>query len=357
MRMLYLRQTTNELTGEHSAILVRALPRRTGYDDAWLPAFVSDSRRRILNLLAGSFKTMQVKLAMSILEDMDYNSTSVGDEEAKKEMERRSGMSNEDSDNHRITVQELHTLLTPHDLKRLELYGRNLCDHHLVTDLLTTVAKLYFTQRLGVDFALSSLQAALLCGTGLQHKTIDVINAELKLPSNQTLAMFNKAVRKISVALHSVVEEHEREQFLSGEKRLEAENKALRLKDVSRQTFEEDIQEGAKTAMKKLRGEDMSTPTPTPTKLPREITQQSDIMKFAISGSDEQWTAAVEQQQRNNTSDNKDDTPGQVQIKMVQEKSTKIKRPLDVEDMEREDAKSKPGSSKKKKKKQKKSKQ
>ncbi|MBV5336001.1 GNAT family N-acetyltransferase, partial [bacterium] len=32
MTLLYLRQTPNELTGEHSAIMIRALPRRSGWD-------------------------------------------------------------------------------------------------------------------------------------------------------------------------------------------------------------------------------------------------------------------------------------------------------------------------------------
>ena len=55
MRMLYLRQQTkNDLTGEHhSAMTVRALPRRTRYDDAWLSAFVADTlRRSIISLLS-----------------------------------------------------------------------------------------------------------------------------------------------------------------------------------------------------------------------------------------------------------------------------------------------------------------
>jgi hypothetical protein len=53
MRMLYLRQQTkNDLIGEHLTIMVRALPsRRTGYDDAWLSAFVADTQRRIISLL------------------------------------------------------------------------------------------------------------------------------------------------------------------------------------------------------------------------------------------------------------------------------------------------------------------
>ena len=54
MHLLYLRQTQNDLTGENSCIMVHALPRRTGYDDAWLPAFVADARRRIVSLPWGS---------------------------------------------------------------------------------------------------------------------------------------------------------------------------------------------------------------------------------------------------------------------------------------------------------------
>ena len=252
MRMLYLRQTKSELTGEHSAIMVRALPRRTGYDDAWLPAFAADSRRRIMSLLAGSFRDMEVRLAISILEDFDQATSGAiptENEAATIEMEKRSGSTTD-----KITANELQYYLTSHDLKRLELYGRNLCDHHLVTDLLTSVARLYFGGRFGSDFNISSLQAALVCGIGLQLKTVDELNSELGLPGNQVLAMFNKAIRKMSIALHGILEEHEREKLLGGQARIEAEQIASKLKDVSRQTLEDDVEEGAQSALATLRG-------------------------------------------------------------------------------------------------------
>ena len=70
MQMLYLRQTKNELTGEHSAIMVRALPKVSGVDDQWLDAFVGDTRRRFISLLSGPFRDMSIKAAISVLEKM-----------------------------------------------------------------------------------------------------------------------------------------------------------------------------------------------------------------------------------------------------------------------------------------------
>ena len=42
-------------------------------------------------------------------------------------------------------------------VKRLELYSNNMADHHLVTDLLPTLARLTLTQQLG-DLHLSPVQ-------------------------------------------------------------------------------------------------------------------------------------------------------------------------------------------------------
>lgn len=38
--------------------------------------------------------------------------------------------------------------LTHHDLKRLELYARNMVDHHMIGDILPTLARLLFLGRL-----------------------------------------------------------------------------------------------------------------------------------------------------------------------------------------------------------------
>ena len=249
MRMLYLRQTKNDLTGEHSAIFLRALPKRTGFDDAWLPAFAVDTQRRIMSLLSGPLRDLSVKLADSILLDLENVNEKKyqQNKEVSEAIQRRSGSSSE-----RITADDLSLFLTHHDLKRLELYGRNLCDHHLITDLLPTVARLYFRGRFGADLKLSSLQGAILCGIGLQSKTVECLNSELNIPSNQILAMFNKGIRKLSIVMNEIMEEKEKAMLLSGEARAIAEKQAAKLKDVSRQTLDEDTNEGAKVAMAKL---------------------------------------------------------------------------------------------------------
>jgi N-acetyltransferase 10 len=42
------------------------------------------------------------------------------------------------------------------------------------------------------------VQAALLVGIGLQHKSIDVLQGDLNLNANQLLPMFMKAMRKFT---------------------------------------------------------------------------------------------------------------------------------------------------------------
>jgi N-acetyltransferase 10 len=307
MRMLYLRQTMNELTGEHSAIMVRALPKRSGVDDAWLHAFVGDTRRRLVSLFSGPFRPMDVRLTMAVLENLEDVEVS---DDSKKVTELRSGTSFE-----QIDGRELQYVLTPHDLKRLELYGRNLCDHHLVTDLLPVIARLYFTGRLGRDFKLSSLQAALLCGIGLQSRDVDSITSELNLPSNQVLAMFNKAVRKLSLALNSVLEEEEKASLLGGKDRAKVEKAADRMRNVAEKTLDEDAQEAAQVAMSKLNRD---------SSLPPEIARDDDIMQYAVKGSEEQWSKALDGK----------DVGDSVQIHSFVE--TREKRKLDSQDIERE---------------------
>ena len=282
MRLLYLRQTSNELTGEHSAIMVRALPRRTGVDDAWLPAFVGDTKRRILSLLSGPFRHVNVRLAMAVLENLDSVPASA---ESSSLLQNRTGSSTA-----KVDVDELSCFLTPHDMKRLELYGRNLCDHHLVSDLIPSIARLYFTSRFGYDFTLSSVQAALLCGIGVQNRQVDTLTSELGLPLNQVLAMFNKAVRKISIALNSIVEENEKKNMLGGEKRRKVEAAAAKMRDVAPQTLEDDAAEAATAAMRSLTSASEDGQVPSR----RLANGDNDVMQYAIKGSEQEWSAALQ---------------------------------------------------------------
>jgi len=339
MHLLYLRQTQNELTGEHSAILCRALPRRTGYDDAWLPAFAIDARRRILSLLSGPFSHLEVKTATAILGDLtslQRETKKTMDAEENTESSADAIASRSGTPSGCLTATELNYLITPHDLKRLELYGRNLCDHHLITDLLSPVARLYFTGRFEAGFALSNLQTALLCGIGLQHRSVDQVAEEFSIPVNQVLAMFNKAIRKVSIALRTVLENEEKSKLLSDEARLSIEKKNEKLKNVDRKTLEEDARDGAKEALAKMESHN--------NRLPPELAGDPEIRNYVVKGTEEQWSKALK---------NSDGTvPPRVQIES--KKTSPAKRKLDQADIEKEmknDNKKKKKTSQKKKKK------
>ena len=318
MQMLYLRQTKNELTGEHSSIMIRALPKTSGVDDAWLDAFVNDSKRRFLSLLPGSFRDMGIRTAISVLDKMCET----------KNVTERSGIAVG-----KISADELGFLMTPHDMKRLEQYGRNLCDHHLITDLLSTVARLYFIGRFGKGFKLSGVQSAILCGIGVQNRVVDSLTKELGLPSNQVLAMFNKAIRKISIALYTIVEDDEKKNLLSGEKRKKALEAAESMRDVASKTLEEDAADAAKDAIKELNNYNENS-------LPSSITNDRSLMQYTIKGSDEQWDKLLDGKEVNET--------GMVSVSSVRDK----RKAVDAEDMEKEaEHEKKKGSAKKSKKK------
>ncbi|KAL8741728.1 MAG: hypothetical protein Q9184_008350, partial [Pyrenodesmia sp. 2 TL-2023] len=54
---VYLRQTPNELTGEHSCVMLRSLTAANNNDAAWLGAFARDFHKRFLSLLSYQFRS------------------------------------------------------------------------------------------------------------------------------------------------------------------------------------------------------------------------------------------------------------------------------------------------------------
>eukprot|EP00731_Ephydatia_muelleri_P006069 Em0003g317a len=178
---VYLRQTENELTGEHSAIMLKALASSSSGSSDWLKAYTIDFRGRFASLLSYQFRQFKPVVALSVLHTASCFDT-------------RSA----------CAYEELTRVLSQQDLKRLDLYSRNMADHHLITDLLPTLAKLYFWSK--VPFNLSAVQASILLGMGLQHKTVEVLEKELGLPSSQIMGLFNRSVRKFSSHFTEVVE-------------------------------------------------------------------------------------------------------------------------------------------------------
>uniref|UniRef100_A0A4W4FDD3 RNA cytidine acetyltransferase n=1 Tax=Electrophorus electricus TaxID=8005 RepID=A0A4W4FDD3_ELEEL len=126
---VYLRQTPNDLTGEHSCIMLKELNTEDSAGPGqWLPAFWKDFRRRFLSLLSYQFSSFSPTLALNILQNR-----SVGDD-------------------------TLAAQFIPYDLKRLEMYSRNMVDYHLIMDMVPAVARMFFLKQLG-DISLSAAQS------------------------------------------------------------------------------------------------------------------------------------------------------------------------------------------------------
>ncbi|KAI1094311.1 DUF699-domain-containing protein [Rostrohypoxylon terebratum] len=181
---VYLRQTANDLTGEHTCVMLRPLKD----DREWLGAFASDFHRRFLSLLSYKFREFLCVLALSI----DQSATAGAQLDPSNQLPE-------------LTKAELDRLLTPFDCKRLESYTRGVLDHHAILDLVPKLADLYFTGPLKPSIKLTGVQRALLLGIGLQRKEIGAICTELSLESSQGLAMFMKIIRKITAHFSSLI--------------------------------------------------------------------------------------------------------------------------------------------------------
>ncbi|EKU20259.1 N-acetyltransferase 10 [Nannochloropsis gaditana CCMP526] len=188
MRLVYLRQTANDLTGEHTAIMLRALSTEGLEGEAvagdWLAAFAEDTLRRLVSLLSFEFREqLGTALDLAILNNVREGLAPPGPP---------------------ITAKQLGYLLIPRDLERLHLYARNLADYHLITDLLPTLARVYFLRMLPASVHLSRLMEAILVGLGLRHRTVDQLARELGIEGDQILALFNKIVRKIGASMKEI---------------------------------------------------------------------------------------------------------------------------------------------------------
>jgi N-acetyltransferase 10 len=217
---LYLRLTANELTGEHTCIMLRNLHEssnsalETLTHAHWLEAFHTDFLSRFQHLLAFNFSKFSASLALSMLVDPNNSVLENGGDASKSAAPSASSSSSSQavspwiqSSSSAITLGELQHLLTSFDLRRLESYSNNLVDYHMILDLIPVVAALFFKRRFGPAVKLSYTQAAILLALGLQHKDVGDIERELGLPQSQVLAQFNKSVRKIVQRLKDI--EHE----------------------------------------------------------------------------------------------------------------------------------------------------
>ena len=255
---VYVRQTSNDITGEQSAIMIRSLSSASAsasasedLNDDWLSLFHKDFVRRFAALLHYSFHEFSCTLALDILRQQTYSSSPSSSSAAKMidgpEGEEKGWYSKRELDYH----------FSAYDMKRLESYSRNLLDYHVILDLVPRLAQLFFLvpfgsipfpssasenpklESTGFPFKLSLIQSAVLVGFGFQHKSVDTLMGELNLQANQVLAMFNKAIRKFAQYFTRLQEEEIEKQIPENQK-LKAFEKPLT------QSLADDLDEGSR---------------------------------------------------------------------------------------------------------------
>ncbi|XP_047316281.1 RNA cytidine acetyltransferase 1-like [Impatiens glandulifera] len=182
----YIGQIPNTVTGEHTCMVLKPLNNNdvagSGPLGFYTP-FYQDFRQRFMRLLGFNFRTMEYKLALSIL-DPKINFT-----------EQPSNLSDGCS-------TPLTEILTPYDMKRLESYTNNLADFHMILDLVPILSQQYFSEKLPVT--ISYAQASVLLSIGLQFQNITHIEGGMKLERQQILSLFIKVIKKFYKYLHEV---------------------------------------------------------------------------------------------------------------------------------------------------------
>jgi N-acetyltransferase 10 len=250
LSVVYLRQTPNELTGEHSCVMLQTLMDSDTDEEAvsWLPAFRADFCRRFVSLLSYQFRSLTASLSLSILQGRNK------------------------PDQPALTVEELKYWLTDYDLNRLELYSKNLVDHHLITDLLPTVACLQYLDKL--KLSLSAAQSAILLGLGLQRRTVEELEKELDLPVQQLLGLFNRTIRK-AVKVFTEIKSVQAKKELGLRKDISA---------VDMKPLEKSIDDELAMA-----GEELKI------KQKKQLQELSgdDLHKYAVAGTEDEWHDAL----------------------------------------------------------------
>ncbi|EDW86220.1 uncharacterized protein Dwil_GK16915 [Drosophila willistoni] len=249
---VYLSQKSNELTAEHSCIMLH-----TFSSTPWLVLYYQDFKRRALKLMGKTFREFETKLCLALLKNKIVDSGK-GDGTTSRPLDKST----------------LDVYFLPHDLQRLESYARQQSEFRLILDLLTDIAQLYFQGKIE-SLQLDLVQQGVLLALGIQGKTVDQLGGELNMPGNQLLAKFFDAMKKCNQCFRSVVEEHIEDGMLQDADLSRGDN--LQPLTV---TLEEELDKQAQKLSKQQRKE-----------LKRLKAEQLD--DYQIKGSEEDWSKAL----------------------------------------------------------------
>ncbi|TPX39994.1 hypothetical protein SeMB42_g01615 [Synchytrium endobioticum] len=287
---VYIRQTPNDLTGEHTCVMLKSLR----LDSEWLMEFSADFRRRLLELLGFQLKKFSPLLVLSVLESCGGG----------RGQSATSSMKAVNLRNPRV----LKNYYRPFDLKRLDAYASNLIDYHVVVDLVPSIAQHYFTGSMDptartseetASVKLSPVQAAILIGIGLQRKTVDDLTRELGLPVSQVMALFGKMMKKASLFFQAIVTRAVEAEVVcaggevdkddgmavdadadgcgmdTGKRKREIEDDDAW--DPTATTLDDELAEAGHEALEAVKQQQ------------RELINSLDLTKYAIGGTDDDW--------------------------------------------------------------------
>ncbi|KAJ8331396.1 N-acetyltransferase 10 [Batrachochytrium dendrobatidis] len=305
---VYMRQTSNDLTGEHTCIMLKQVHRSGGQvqigSNTWLKEFSWDFRRRFLELLAFQFRTFLPQMVLSIIDATGVKLSPGMSSTDTDDVDHHDTTRKLFSDNRINSAEQVHRRYTPFDLKRLDSYTQNLLDYHVIIDLIPQLSRGYFMQDMsgwkslsdggmGNEVkppALSAVQASIFIGIGMQKKTVEELEVELGLPVSQILALFGKAVKKFSIYLNGLVEMGVTQDVNSkidnskvfksdmngsnSEARDMLDDEAW---DPIKMTLDEDLDEAGNEAMSQFKEKQ------------REMINSLNLSRFEIGGDDQDW--------------------------------------------------------------------
>lgn len=227
----YVGHNPNAVTGEHTCMVLKPLDNdeiETSGTDEWgfFGPFYQDFRKKFTWLLgSSSFRTMEYKLAMSVL-DPKINFS---------DMEPTSLPTRESS-------YLFNHVLSGYSMARLTDYVNNLIDFLSISYLEPIFATLYFEEKLPVT--LSYTQASVLLCMGLQRQELSYVEGAMNLERHQILSLYIKTMKKFHKYLTNIATK-EIDSVLPRPKEITMKPHAISL--------DEDLNDGAKQVMNEMK--------------------------------------------------------------------------------------------------------
>eukprot|EP01006_Ploeotia_vitrea_P017304 TRINITY_DN48402_c0_g1_i1.p1 TRINITY_DN48402_c0_g1~~TRINITY_DN48402_c0_g1_i1.p1 ORF type:complete len:949 (+),score=72.26 TRINITY_DN48402_c0_g1_i1:1-2847(+) len=213
---IYLRHAKNDLTGEHTIVMVKSLhnnavPPTLG--ENWLKTFHDDFTNRVLNLFGSVFRDMPVDLALSLMCEATLGANPLVPVRGEKKI------TTERSEDGELLVDGVPQLTKKflqmrgfgaNDLKRLSAFARQVIELPIVMDLVPVFAKYYFAKHLVADLdgkvgvSLDVTETCVLLCTGLQQRTLAELEKEEALgglTTGQFQQLLLQSLRKFNTYL------------------------------------------------------------------------------------------------------------------------------------------------------------